>query len=108
MKFPFIIIVKSLHVKGMALYPFILLREKEFADDAVLINHERIHHRQEVELLIVPFYFFYLLHYLINRLRYRTHRQAYLHIIFEKEAYAQENDLTYLKKRKLFSFLKYL
>lgn len=107
MKFPFIIVVRKLHVKGMALFPFILIREKEFSNDAVLMNHERIHHRQEVELLIVPFYFFYLLHYLINRLRYRTHRKAYLHIVFEKEAYAQENNLNYLKSRKPFSFMKY-
>jgi len=54
MKFPFIIIVNKLHVKGMALYPFILLREKKFADDPLIMNHEKIHHKQEIELLILP------------------------------------------------------
>jgi len=108
MKFPFIIIVNKLHVKGMALYPFILLREKKFADDPLIMNHEKIHHKQEIELLILPFYLLYVTNYLLNRFRYSTHHEAYMHIIFEREAYANENDLNYLKNRKLFSFLKYL
>jgi hypothetical protein len=107
MKSPFIIIRKSLHMRGMALYPFILLREEKFLDDPVLMNHERIHHRQEVELLIVPFYILYLLNYLFNRLRYSTHDEAYRNIIFEREAYAKESDFDYLKKRKWFSSFQY-
>ncbi|MBA3648173.1 MAG: hypothetical protein H0W62_06425 [Chitinophagales bacterium] len=91
----------------MALYPFILLREKSYIEDKVLINHELIHHRQELELLIIPFYILYLSHYLINRVKYKTHHQAYLNIIFEREAYANASDLNYLKKRRTFSFLKY-
>jgi hypothetical protein len=105
---PRLIIVKKLHVKGMALYPFILLREKKFADDPVIMNHELIHHRQEIELLILPFYLFYVINYFVNRFRYSGHREAYLNIIFEREAYANESDLVYLKNRKWFSFLKYL
>lgn len=103
MKYPFIIIFKSLHVRGMALYPFILLREKEFLNDPVIMNHERIHHRQEIELLIIPFYVLYLLNYFFNRFRYATHDEAYRNIIFEREAYANESDFGYLKKRKWFS-----
>ena len=87
----------------MALYPFILLRDKKFLDDPVIMNHERIHHRQEVELLIIPFYVFYLLNYFFNRFRYSTHDEAYRNIIFEREAYARESDFDYLKKRKWFS-----
>ena len=107
MKLPLIIILKSLHVRGMALYPFIILREKEFLNDPVIMNHERIHHRQQVELLIVPFYVLYLLNYFFNRLRYSTHDEAYRNIIFEREAYANESDFDYLKKRKLFSSFRY-
>ncbi|MFI5136083.1 MAG: hypothetical protein ACHQD9_09545 [Chitinophagales bacterium] len=107
MKFPIIIVVKKLHVKGMALFPFILLREKSFEEDKVIMNHERIHHRQEVELLIIPFYLFYVLNYFLNRFRYPNHREAYMNIIFEREAYANENDMNYLRKRNFFSLLKY-
>ncbi len=102
-----IIIKKNLPVRGMALYPFILLRAKELESDAVIMNHERIHHRQQVELLIIPFYLFYILNYLVNRFRYSTHDQAYRNIIFEREAYAHEHDGDYLKKRKLFSTFNY-
>jgi len=91
----------------MALYPFILLREKKFADDRAIMNHELIHHRQEIELLIIPFYLLYVVNYFVNRFRYRTHHEAYREIIFEREAYSNESDFEYLKERKLFSFLRY-
>lgn len=107
MKYPFIIIIKNLHVRGIALFPFILYRDRALAADALIQNHELIHHRQQVELLIVPFYVLYLLHYLVNRFKYPDHHTAYRNIIFEKEAYANEGDLHYLKKRRVFAFLKY-
>lgn len=90
----------------MALYPFVLIREKRFRDNEVLLNHEKIHLQQEMEMLILPFYFMYLLHYIYNRFRGMQHEKAYRNIIFEREAYTYEADLTYLKSRKLFNWLK--
>ena len=72
---------------AMAIYPFILVKRKEFSENAVLINHERIHHRQQLELLIIPFYLVYLLNYLVNLIRYRNHYRAYKEIIFERHYY---------------------
>ena len=91
----------------MALYPFILFRDPTIAKDPVLLNHELIHHRQQTELFIFPFYILYLLHYLVNRMKYPDHLTAYKNIIFEREAYANEADLGYLKNRKWFAFWKY-
>ena len=93
---------------AMAIYPFILVKRKEFSENAVLINHERIHHRQQLELLIIPVYLVYLLNYVVNLIRYRNHYRAYKEIIFEREAFAQDADLDYLNKRKLYSFLKFI
>jgi hypothetical protein len=93
---------------ALAIYPFILVKRKEFSENAVLINHERIHHRQQLELFIIPFYLIYLLNYLVNLIRYRNHYRAYKEIIFEREAFAQDSDLDYLNKRKLYSFLKFI
>lgn len=76
--------------------------------DKVLMNHERIHHRQQLELLLVFFYLFYLLNYLLNLVRYRNHFKAYKEIVFEREAFAMDNDLQYLNKRKWFAFVRYL
>ena len=99
--------VKRLHVRGMALFPFMLFREETLQHDKVIMNHELIHHRQQIELLLLPFYFIYLLNYLVNRFIYPTHDLAYRNIIFEREAYANEADLEYLGRRKWFSFMKY-
>ncbi|MBX7108210.1 MAG: hypothetical protein K1X61_06130 [Chitinophagales bacterium] len=107
MKYPFIIIVKGLHVRGMALFPFLLFRNRQLSADAVMLNHEMIHHRQQVELLIIPFYVLYLINYLFNRWRYTNHHDAYRNIIFEREAYANDQDLQYLRQRRWFAFCQY-
>lgn len=92
----------------MALYPFILLKDRAQKHDKILLNHERIHLRQQIELLIFPFYLLYLLHYLINLVRYRNHHRAYFNIVFEKEAYQCDQNLNYLKNRKFFSWINHL
>lgn len=97
-----------LKVAAMAVFPFILVKDKKMINDEVLLRHERIHLRQEAELLIVPFYFLYLINYLINRLKYKTHNQAYLNICFEREAYANELNTEYLKKRKFWQWMRYV
>lgn len=93
-------------IRGIALWPFVLLKDTNPAP--VLVNHERIHLRQQIELLIIFFYLIYLGEWLWNFLVYRDFWKAYLQISFEKEAYCNEGDLHYLKHRKLFSWFKYL
>ena len=73
----------------------------------VVINHERIHTRQMLELLIIPFYIWYIFEWIIRYLQWKNSYRAYQNISFEKEAYANQNDLEYLKKRKLWKFLNY-
>ncbi|MFD2584991.1 hypothetical protein ACFSR6_21015 [Pedobacter vanadiisoli] len=92
-----IIIIKKLPAAGMAIFPFILLKSERFKNDMEMINHEKIHLRQQLELLVFPFYIFYFFNYLINLFRYQNHDRAYRNIIFEKEAYDHETDLNYLK-----------
>ncbi|PWS28264.1 hypothetical protein DHW03_10385 [Pedobacter yonginense] len=90
----------------MAIFPFILLKSERLMHDQEIINHEKIHLRQQLELLVVPFYVLYLLNYLVNRLKYGDHHLAYRNIIFEKEAYNHESDLSYLQKGSWFGWLK--
>jgi hypothetical protein len=106
-----IIASKYLVPKGyeaMALFPFILVHDQKMKENRVLINHERIHLRQQIELLILPFYIWYVTEYLINRLKYKDAKMAYRNISFEREAYANEADLTYLENRPLWNFRKFL
>lgn len=93
---------------GLSLWPFIFLREGSLRADGVLINHERIHLRQQQELLILPFYLLYISEWLLRSLLYLDSYRAYRNISFEREAYANEADMQYLSKRKSFGFLHYL
>ena len=98
--------VSSLWVEGMALFPFILLKTKTPA--RLLINHERIHLRQQIEMGLVVFYIWYFAEYLIRLVQYKKHYLAYLHISFEREAFRNQDDFEYLEKRKFWAFLKYV
>lgn len=94
-----------MHVSGMALWPFILLADEKLRHNKRLLNHEKIHHKQQVELLIIPFYILYIINYLYNLLRFKDHDKAYRNIIFEREAYHHESNFGYLSKRRSFAWI---
>lgn len=102
-----ILVTRLVPYSAMAMWPFILVKKQEMKRDAVLINHERIHHRQQLEMGIVLFYLVYLINYLFNLAKYRAHYKAYREIIFEREAYSMEADMQYLKRRRFFQFVKF-
>ena len=93
---------------GITLWPFIIMKRAELKTDSVFINHERIHLRQQQEMVVLPFFVWYLVEYLIKLVYYRDRDIAYRNISFEREAYQQENNLDYFKKRSFWSFVKYL
>ncbi|KOY87614.1 hypothetical protein AD998_17065 [bacterium 336/3] len=95
------------NIAGITLYPFILLKHKAYKKDKFLMNHEEIHLQQQKELLVLPFYLLYVGNYCYNLIKYKDRHQAYLNICFEREAYQNDYELDYLKKRKLFAFWKY-
>lgn len=70
-------------------------------------NHEKIHTKQMLELLIIFFYIAYITEWAIRLIQYRDRKKAYYNISFEREAYAHMYDSDYHKKRKLFTFIKY-
>ena len=85
-------------IRALAFFPFIIIPKSTIIDDE-LINHERIHLRQQLELLIIPFYVGYLI---------ALWRKGYYGVSFEREAHLNDSDLEYLKKRKPYSFIKYI
>lgn len=93
---------------GVTLWPFIVMRTPELKEDIVFINHEKIHIRQQAEMLVLPFFIWYVIEYFIRLIQYRDNYVAYLNISFEREAYARECELRYLEKRPFWSFLAYL
>lgn len=93
---------------GLAIYPFILLKNKSLKSNLLIINHEKIHLKQQLELLWIFFFIWYGLEFLVRYIQLKDANMAYKNISFEKEAYTNELNLNYLNDRKLFSFLKYL
>ena len=77
-------------------------------NNEVTLNHEKIHIRQQIELLILPFFLWYGMEFLIRWFICKDKNAAYRNISFEREAYAYEKDLHYLKQRSFWKFLKYL
>lgn len=94
------------NIIGITIYPFIFIRENYLDDASVLINHEKIHLEQQKELLILPFFIWYGVEYLIRRIKGESKNNSYLNLLFEQEAYLNENNENYLKTRKRYNYFK--
>ena len=112
--------------KAMSIFPFIFVR-KECSFNKVDERHERIHGRQQVEMLIVGavlaaifymigfewwslcaipiFYIWYVTEWII---RLFIDKNPYRSISFEQEAYGNEEKPEYLEYRRPFAWVKYL
>ena len=90
---------------AIALYPFIICIDNL---DDITLNHENIHLQQQRELYVVGFYFLYAYYNIKGLLKGNSSTEAYLNIPFESEAYSNEENLEYLKKRKKMSWVKYI
>lgn len=93
--------------QGITLFPFIVVSEHDLKQNPVMINHEKIHIRQQIELLILPFFIWYGIEFLIRYVVFKDKKKAYMSVSFEREAYAKEKDFKYLKQRAFWSFLNY-
>ncbi len=92
-------------ISAITLAPFGIYIKEKYIDNQKTINHEKIHWKQQIEMLILFFYLWYFIEWLIRLI---TTNDAYHSISFEKEAYDNDDNLDYLKSRKLYSWIKYL
>ena len=76
-----------------------VMTEKDF-------NHEAIHTAQMKELLYVGFYIWYFIEWLIEVFHYGT--TAYHTNTFEREAFCNDDNLTYIATRPIFAWWKYI
>jgi hypothetical protein len=93
---------------GFTFFPFVFLKSKDLKANKVLINHEKIHLKQQLEMLLLPFYILYITEFIIRLFQYKSWNKAYRNISFEREAYINETRLDYIKQRPFWGFLKYL
>ena len=114
---------------AMTVWPFIFIQKKnERLYDEVADNHEHIHGRQQIEMLVVgiilaiglwfvigwwslfalPIFFYeYGIEYLLRSI-FGKARNPYRALLVEREAYANQYDMDYLKHRKPFAWLTYI
>ena len=100
-------IIPFVGFKAMTIWPWIFLRKGQsynLTDD----NHEEIHGKQQLEMLLIPFFLWYGIEYLIRLLIYRNKNEAYYNISFEQEAYLNQGDYDYRRKRRLYAWVKYI
>ena len=81
-------------------------RDKKISDKT--LNHEMIHTEQMKEMLYIFFYLWYVVEWFIRLLMLRDSHKAYRAISFEREAYANQENLAYREGRKRYSWLSYI
>ena len=97
---------------AVTIWPFIFVREGYAKDDpakyGVMLNHERIHGSQQLEMLVVFFFLWYFFEWIYRSIQYKSWHKGYRNISFEREAYAHECEEGYLESRRLYSWFRYL
>ena len=93
-----------INVGAITLFPFIISREKM---DETLLNHEMIHIKQQMETLVIGFYALYVWYWGIALAKGLRGSEAYRAIPFEKEAYANEEDMSYCDNRSIWAWMRY-
>ena len=93
--------------RGTSLYPFgIFVKHFDYNDMDTFINHESVHWKQQKEMLVIPFYLWYVIEWVVNIFKFG--KRAYMKLSFEQEAYHNEKNLKYLETRKPYTWWKYL
>jgi hypothetical protein len=103
----FILKLFKSNFRGTTLYPFgIYVKKLDYPDMDSFINHENIHWGQQKEMLVIPFYLWYVIEWVVNIFKFG--KRAYIKLSFEQEAYFNQKNLQYLKTRKFYAWTKYL
>lgn len=115
--------------KAITLWPWVFIRKSAMYDD-ITDRHEEIHGEQQEEMLTVGavasawllaigcgwwsfitlpvFLYWYGIEWIVKLCYYRNNITAYKNISFEREAYAHQNDVSYLDNRKLFAWMRFI
>lgn len=118
--------------KAITILPFIFARNSAKPLKDYVVNHETIHLRQQLEVLITSlilflamilifgiswwwllasplfYYVWYGIEWLIRFAICHDTHVAYRNIAFEQEAYNNQLDMKYLSNRKLFAWIEYI
>lgn len=94
--------------KASAFFPFIFVRAEEYATP-LFVNHERIHFRQQLEMLFIGSWVLQLIEDIYSRVFLKMKSpEYYLYRSVEQEAYRNQHNLSYLDTRPWFSTFLYI
>jgi len=98
-------------VAAITLAPFGIYIRHYLIDEAYTNAHERIHWKQQLEMLIIFYYLWYLIEWIIKLFIHG--KEAYHNLSFEREARLTEGNLNYgekwfIPRRKHYHWIKYL
>ena len=91
-------------INAITLWPFVISRT---SFNKRVLDHEKIHIRQQQEMLVIGFYILYVYYWLRGILTYGDSQIAYFSIPFEQEAYENEHDENYLNNRPFWAWRQY-
>ncbi len=97
--------ISPIEIFAFSFGPFVFCRDKLPEKTR---THEIIHYHQQLELLFVFQWLLYAVFWVIGLVKYRSGIMSYMNIPFEVEAYACEDDPTYLHYRPLWNWRHYL
>lgn len=93
---------------AITIFPFIIVRSKEELFPWLVI-HERIHIRQQLELLFIGALLLFIFETLYARMVLRLpSSETYFYFSLEQESFRNQHNSDYLKNRKPFSVFYYL
>jgi hypothetical protein len=94
---------------AMCIWPLLFIKPGSGALlKAETLNHERIHARQQLEMLWLFFFLWYGIEYTFRLIQHRDLHAAYMALSHEREAFTNDGNTDYLNKRKGFAWVKYL
>lgn len=93
-----------ININAITLWPFVISRT---LFNKRVLDHEKIHIRQQQEMLVIGFYILYVYYWLRGVWMYGDAGIAYHSIPFEQEAYANEHDEDYLANRPFWAWRNY-
>jgi integral membrane sensor domain MASE1 len=91
------------NVIGICLAPFGIFMKPNYLHFTRVLEHEKIHWKQQMEMLIILFYIWYLVEWIFKLLLFG--KRAYYNLSFEREARAFEKTPS---ARKPYGWLRYI
>ena len=95
--------ISGMYIIGVTIFLWVFIRTEHLEDEETC-NHEQIHVEQYKETFLLGFFFIYAFDFVKGILKGMSWDDAYLNTRFEKEAYSNETNLTYLKNRKRYNW----